>query len=88
MPELRLQVSQSVIDSINDKLRIINNDPNRPPLTANDIGREALAVYNWAVDQNGQGFRVVSVDKNRTPVIQIATDSIPGLAATSTLTTP
>jgi hypothetical protein len=82
MPELRLDVPQSVIDLINEKLRKINADPSRKPLSANDIGREALAVYNWAVDQTSEGLAVVSSDKSRAPVVQIATPNIPGRAPT------
>lgn len=79
MPELRLQVPQSVIDSINAKLRNING-PDARTLSVNDIGRDALAVYKWAVDQTDNGLAVVAADSTRSPVVQIATENLPARA--------
>lgn len=83
MPELRLNVPQAVIDSINTQLNEINGNPVGTQLSANDIGREALAVYKWAVNQTNQGYAVVSADANRSPVVQIATESLPARAPTA-----
>jgi hypothetical protein len=78
MPEIRLDVPQAIIDSINDKLRRINGrSESDKGLTANDVAREALAVYKWAVEQTDEGYAVVSANANRDPVVQIATPHLP-----------
>lgn len=84
MPEIRLEVPQSIIDSINEKLRQINGrSPSDKALSANDVAREALAVYKWAVEQTNQGYAVVSANANRDPVVQIATPHLPAKVPTS-----
>lgn len=77
MPELRLQVDASTLDSINKSLQDINGSTGRPNLTANDIGREALAVYKWVLDQTQAGKAVVATDKNLSQLVQIATPNLP-----------
>jgi hypothetical protein len=84
MPEIRLEVPQSVIDAINDNLRQINGRSSTDkPLSANDVAREALAVYKWAVEQTNEGYAVVSANANRAPVVQIATPHLPAKVPTS-----
>lgn len=85
MPELRLNIPQSVLDQINDQINKINGNPPDTQLSANDIGREALAVYKWAVNQTNAGYAVVSADANRSPVVQIATEHLPARAPTAGL---
>lgn len=83
MPEIRLDVPQSIIDSINESLRDINGrSPSDKPLSANDVTREALAVYKWAVEQVREGYAVVSANSDRSPVVQIATPHLPAKAPT------
>ena len=76
MPELRLQVDPSVLSNINDGLRKINGSSQRD-LSANDIGREALAVYKWVVEQTNAGRAVVAADKDLSQLVQIATPNLP-----------
>lgn len=84
MPEIRLEVPQSIIDSINEDLREINGrSSSEKPLTANDVAREALAVYKWAVEQTKGGYAVVSANSQRSPVVQIATPHLPARVPTS-----
>ena len=75
MPELRFQVDSSVLGSINDGLNTINGT--QRDLSANDIGREALAVYKWVVEQTRAGRSVVAADKDLSQLVQIATPNLP-----------
>jgi len=75
MPELRLQVDPSILGSINAGLKNINGT--QRDLSANDIGREALAVYKWVVEQTSAGRAVVAADKNLSQLVQIATPNLP-----------
>jgi hypothetical protein len=75
MPELRLQVDPSILGSINAGLKSINGTQNE--LSANDIGREALAVYKWVVEQTSAGRAVVATDKDLSQLVQIATPNLP-----------
>lgn len=78
MPEIRLDVPQSVMDSINETLREINGRSlSDKSLSANDIGRESLAVYRWAIEQVQEGYAVVAVNVDRAPVFQIETPHMP-----------
>ena len=77
MPELRLQVDESTVESINDSLQSINSAAKSPGLSANDIGREALAVYKWVLDQTKAGKAVVATDKSLSQLTQIATPNLP-----------
>lgn len=78
MPEIRLDVPQSVIDSINASLRDINGrSSSDKPLSANDVARESLAVYKWAVEQVREGYAVVSANSDRAPVFQVETPNLP-----------
>lgn len=77
MPELRLDVPQQVLDTINDKLNRINEYPAGTRLSANDIGREALAVYKWVLDQTDDGLAIVAASADSKPVVQITTPHLP-----------
>ncbi|MBB3121636.1 hypothetical protein [Pseudoduganella violacea] len=77
MPEIRLDIPQSVIDSINDKLNKINDNPPGTRLSANDIGREAIAVYKWVIDQSNDGLAIVAAGADSKPVVQITTPNLP-----------
>ena len=78
MPEIRLQVDESIIKSINDKLKSINSGTGGgATLSANDIAREALSVYKWAVEQTDAGRAVVATDKDLSQLVQIATPNLP-----------
>jgi hypothetical protein len=75
MTEVRFQVDPSVVGSINDDLNTINGT--RRDLSANDIGREAVAVYKWVVEQTRAGRAVVAADKELSQLVQIATPNLP-----------
>ena len=75
MTEVRFQVDPSVVGSINDDLYTINGT--RRDLSANDIGREAVAVYKWVVEQTRAGRAVVAADKELSQLVQIATPNLP-----------
>lgn len=85
MPELRLQVDESILKSINDNLKAIHQGMkgadsgplSSGPLSANDIGRDALAVYKWVVEQTLSGRAVVAADKELSELKQITTPYIP-----------
>lgn len=81
MYQINLDVPHNVIEEINYKLRVINNrETNAKNLSSNDIGREALAVYKWVVDQLYEGYAVVSADKQKELIAQIATPNLPAKA--------
>lgn len=81
MYPINLDVPDNVIEEINYKLRAINHrDIRAHNLSGNDIGREALAVYKWVVDQIYDGYAVVSANKERQPVTQISTPHLPAKA--------
>lgn len=81
MPQIRLDVSDSLIESINKAIREINGRRGQEAsLSPNDIAREALAVYKWAVEQVRDGYAVVAVNSDRDPVVQIETPHLPARA--------
>lgn len=78
MPMLRLSVPNAVIDGINHDLAVVRGDEApRRPLSANDIGREALGVYKWFVEQVRVGKAVGAIDPDVTHFVQIATPRVP-----------
>lgn len=78
MPELALNVPQHIIDHINARLNHINGLPPGTVRSANDIGRDAIAVYKWVVDQTEGGLAVVAANSEGKPILQITTPNIPG----------
>lgn len=83
MARVRLEMPQSVLDSINARLRAINGRGPGEELSANQVGKEALALYKWAVEQAEQGYAVVAANARGEPVTQIATPHLPARAPTS-----
>lgn len=77
MPEIRLDLDAATLKSINDNLKSINATPDSPALSANDVGREALSVYKWVVEQTKAGKAVVATDKDLSKLVQIATPNLP-----------
>lgn len=83
MPIISLDIPQYLVDEINYNLRIINHrHPQSPPLSANDITKEALAIYKWVVDSTQQGYAVVTVNVNKELISQISTPHIPAKVPT------
>ena len=56
MADLRLQIPNEVVKSIQDK---IGSD-----IKATDIAREAINLFNWAVEERAKGRLVLSTDEN------------------------
>ena len=81
MPQIRLEMPQHVLDSIHESIRGANGRAGSPP-SANDIAREALAVYKWAIEQVRDGYAVVSMNARGELVEQIATPNLPPKAPT------
>lgn len=78
MPEIYLDIPQSVVNQINDNIRQINyRHPESKSLSANDICKEALAVYKWAIEQTAEGYAIVTMNINREIVCQISTPNLP-----------
>jgi len=75
MASVRLDVPQSYVDEVNHGLNQIND--HFISLNANDIGREALSVYRWAVEQVRLGRAVVSVNRDMDALVQIETPHLP-----------
>ncbi len=46
-------------------------------MSINDIGREALAVYKWFVEQTAHGYAVVAVNRDLTQLVQVSTPHVP-----------
>lgn len=83
MPQIDLFLPQSILDEFNDNIRKIHyRHSESKPLSANDICKEALAVYNWAVEQMADGYAVVSMNQNREIITQISTPNLPARAPT------
>ncbi|RZF30003.1 hypothetical protein EVC45_10440 [Paraburkholderia sp. UYCP14C] len=80
MPELRLNIPSDVISAINDELKIAQKNitgGTGKELSATDIGRDALAVYKWVVDQTAKGKTVVATDSSLDTFVQISTPNLP-----------
>lgn len=78
MALLHLIVPDAVVESINRDLAIIHaGTPGVPAMSANDIGREALAVYQWVVSQRSAGNRVVATNAEKTKFSAMQTPMLP-----------
>lgn len=78
MPELCLYVPQSIIDGINQNLKKINRN-DAVELSANEIGREALAYYDWITKQIDDGKAIVSMNKHKMDLNQLSTPALPAM---------
>ena len=54
MPELRLQIPDDLVKKIQDE---IGSD-----VKATDIARDAITLFNWAVEERSKGRIVLSTD--------------------------
>lgn len=72
----KIIVNERLIDDINYKLRVINGHV-PANLSAADVIKEAVCVYDWILDQIIAGRAVVSVTKDLNDLIQINTPHIP-----------
>lgn len=83
MKEITLDVPNYLIEELNYKIRVINaRNAGEEVLSANDIAREALAVYKWAIDNIYEGYAIVAADSDKNLITQIATPNMPAKAPT------
>lgn len=69
MPDVRLQISLDLMDQFQSALG--------PNAKATDVAKEALSIFNWALQQRKLGRVITSSDlATGKPVIQLST---PGL---------
>jgi hypothetical protein len=78
MALLHLIVPDAVVEGINRDIAIIHaGTPGAPAMSANDIGREALAVYQWVVSQISAGNMVVATNADKTKFTAMETPALP-----------
>lgn len=68
MPELRLQIPDEVVKAIQDK---IGSD-----IKATDIARDAITLFNWAVEERSKGRLVLSTDTSGEDKMRLAMSSL------------
>lgn len=72
----KIIVNERLIDEVNYKLRVINGHA-PVKLSAADVMKEAICVYDWILEQIMAGRAVVSVNKDLNDLVQIKTPYIP-----------
>lgn len=75
MAELRLNIPDAIIASISDKLG--------GPQKATDIARDAITLFNWAVNERAKGRLVLSSGDNGEDVARLTMPSLETAAANS-----
>lgn len=68
MVELRVQIPDEVIQKLQDKLG--------PNFKATDIARDAITLFNWAVDERAKGRLVLSSDEEGEKMTRLAMPSL------------
>jgi hypothetical protein len=71
--ELRLTIPDEIIKQISDKLG--GNQK------ASDIARDAITLFNWAVDERAKGRLVLSTGEKGEDVARLTMPSLEGAAA-------
>ena len=72
MPELRLQIPEELVKKLQAKLG--------PDMKVTDIARDALTLFNWAVQEKAAGREILSSNAQGEEMKQLAMpslDSIP-----------
>jgi len=67
MAEVRLQIPDELVQKFQDKLGNIK---------VTDIAKDALTLFNWAVDERAKGRLVLSSDEAGTKVTRLAMASL------------
>jgi hypothetical protein len=67
MAEVRLQIPDSVVNELQSKLG---------DLKVTDIAKEAVTLYNWAVEERAKGRVIQSADESGGMVARLAMPSI------------
>lgn len=75
MPELRLQIPEDVVKSIQEKIGL--------DIKATDIARDAITLFNWAVEERSKGRLVLSTDPNGEDRMRLAMPSLDRAASRS-----
>lgn len=75
MAKVSLTVNDSFVSEVNVYLTTINGGNQNA--SADDIAKEALAVYRWYAQQVFEGRAVVAVNRNMDANCQVATPMIP-----------
>lgn len=70
--ELRLQIPDDVVKKFQDKL---GSD-----VKVTDIGRDALTLYNWALEERAKGNVVLSADEDGDKMTRLAMASLDRVA--------
>lgn len=76
MPDVRLQIPDEVVKSIQDKTG--------SSVKATDIARDAITLYNWAVEERAKGRVVLSSNTEGEEMTRLAMPSIEKAAKTAT----
>jgi hypothetical protein len=67
MAELRLQISDDLVEKLKRQLGDVK---------ITDIARDALTLYNWAVDERADGNIILASDKSGEKMTRLAMPSI------------
>ena len=70
--ELRLQIPDDVVKKLQDKLGSSTK--------VTDIARDALTLFNWAVDERAKGRLVLSSDESGEKMTRLAMPSLESVA--------
>jgi hypothetical protein len=76
MPDIRLQIPDDVVKSIQDKVGA--------NFKATDIARDAITLFNWAVDERAKGRVVLSSNSEGEDQTRLAMPSIERAAKAQT----
>ena len=68
MPDVRLQISDELLNSIQEKTK--------SNIKATDIARDAITLYNWAVEERAKGRVVLSSNADGDDMTRLAMPSI------------
>lgn len=70
--ELRLQIPDDVVKKLQDKIGSSTK--------VTDIARDALTLFNWAVDERAKGRLVLSSDEDGEKMTRLAMPSLESVA--------
>lgn len=68
MPDVRLQIPDEVVKSIQEKTK--------SDVKATDIAKEAITLYNWAIEERAKGRVVLSSNTDGGEMTRLAMPSI------------
>lgn len=71
MADVRLQIPDTLVDQINDKLS--------SSAKATDIAKDALTLYNWAVNEKAAGRLILSSNDQGGDIAKLAMPSLDGI---------